>query len=83
MVAYYGAAGMPILGVLGTADPDTIAAEVSARAAQYASAGRTVLPAFELITTMAQPCRADFPLCTSAISPQTFRPISTRRTDTG
>jgi hypothetical protein len=47
VVAYYGAAGIPILGVLGTADPDTIAAEVSARAAQYASAGRMVLPAFE------------------------------------
>jgi hypothetical protein len=73
VVAYYGAAGIPILGVLGTADPDTIAAEVSARAAQYASAGRMVLPAFELITTMAQPCRADFPLCTSAISPQTVQ----------
>ena len=73
VVAYYGAAGLPILGVLGTADPDTIAAEVSARAAQYASAGRMVLPAFELITTMAQPCRADFPLCTSAISPQTVQ----------
>src|SRR5215475_7403132 len=54
VVAYYGAAGIPILGVLGTADPDTIAAEASARAAQYASAGRLVLPAFELITTMAQ-----------------------------
>jgi hypothetical protein len=64
---------MPILGVLGTADPDTIAAQVSARAAQYAAAGRTVLPAFELIATMAQPCRVDFPLCTSAASSQTIQ----------
>jgi hypothetical protein len=64
---------MPVLGVLGTADPDTIAAQVSATAAQYAPAGRAVLPAFELIATIAQPCRIDFPQCTSAIPPSTVQ----------
>lgn len=73
VIAYYGEAGIPILGVLGNADPDTIAAQVAAQAAQYAPTGRTILPAFELIATMAQPCRVDFPLCTSAIPPQTIQ----------
>jgi hypothetical protein len=73
IVTYYGASGIPILGVLGSASPEAIAAQVAATAAQYAPAGRIVLPAFELITTMAQPCRADFPLCTSAIPPATVQ----------
>jgi hypothetical protein len=67
VVAYYGGPDGPALGVLGSADPDTIAARVAARAAQYAAFGRRVQPAMELIVTVARPCGGEFPLCTGAI----------------
>jgi hypothetical protein len=66
-VAYYGGPDGPALGVLGSADPDTIAARVAARAAQFAAFGRRIQPAMELIVTVARPCGGEFPLCTGAI----------------
>ena len=41
------------LGVLGTGTPDRIARAVKRQAAAYASAGRSAMPALELITTVA------------------------------
>jgi hypothetical protein len=53
VVAYYGAPGTSSLGVLGAASPDVTAARVSQVAAGYRSAGVSVVPAFELIATVA------------------------------
>ncbi|WP_375497863.1 hypothetical protein [uncultured Jatrophihabitans sp.] len=54
VVAYYGEAGNPQLGVLGTASPDQIARSVTARARGFARYGLPVQPAMELIATVAQ-----------------------------
>jgi hypothetical protein len=54
VVAYYGAAGTPALGVLGSGSPDRVAAEIERRAAGYAAFGRPVQPAMELLATIAQ-----------------------------
>ncbi len=54
MVAYYGGAGTEALGVLGEGSPDTAARRLLAAAKPFATSTRPVLPAFELITTVAQ-----------------------------
>ena len=54
VVAFYGAAGTPTLGVLGRGTPDQAAAAVEHLAAAYAGYGRTVQPAMELLATVAQ-----------------------------
>ncbi len=54
VVAYYGIIGTS--NVLGhTRDPEADAAGVQRRARAYAGYGRPVLPAFELVTTIASP----------------------------
>ncbi len=53
VVAYYGAPGDPRLGVLGAGPPDQIARQLIRQAAAYNHAGAPVLPALELITTVA------------------------------
>lgn len=54
VVAYYGAAGAPVLGVLGQGPPETQAAAVIRRAGAYKGYGLPVQPAMELIATVAQ-----------------------------
>lgn len=55
VVMHYGTAGTGVLGVLGEGTPEQAAARVTKAAAPYAKAsGRAVLPAFELITTIAR-----------------------------
>jgi hypothetical protein len=55
VVAHYGTAGTAALGVLGEGSPDVAAARLVRAAAPFAKAsGRRVLPAFELIATVAQ-----------------------------
>ena len=55
VVMHYGTAGSGVLGVLGEGTPEQAAARVVTAAAPYAKAsGRAVLPAFELITTIAR-----------------------------
>jgi hypothetical protein len=54
VVAYYGVPGNPELGVLGAGTPEQAAAAVQQQAAQYTGYGRPVLPAMELIATVAQ-----------------------------
>jgi hypothetical protein len=54
VVAFYGAAGVPALGVLGQGAPNVAAAKLLTQAHAYAPFGRPVLPAFELIATVVQ-----------------------------
>lgn len=53
VVAYYGAPGTGSLGVLGATSPEVAAEHVVSAAAPFGSPGKTVLPAFELIATVA------------------------------
>jgi hypothetical protein len=52
VVAFYGAPRDRELGALGIGSPDRVARRLERQAAQYARAGRPVLPAFELIATL-------------------------------
>ena len=54
VVAFYGAAGVPGLGVLGVGAPSDAGAKLLSRARAFAAFGRPVLPAFELIATVVQ-----------------------------
>jgi hypothetical protein len=54
VVAYYGTAGTPGLGVLGEADPDGIVPRLRTAAAGFATPDRKLQIAFELIVTVAQ-----------------------------
>jgi hypothetical protein len=53
VVAYYGAPQDEELGVLGIGSPDAAARKLERQARPYRRRGREVLPAFELITTVA------------------------------
>jgi hypothetical protein len=53
IVAYYGAPQAAELGVLGIGTPDEAARKLLARARMYSRPGRPVLPALELIATIA------------------------------
>ncbi|NLT27112.1 MAG: hypothetical protein GXX90_10820 [Microbacteriaceae bacterium] len=54
LVAHYGHPGEPVLGVLGEHDVDTAIELVKARADEYRErTGLTVVPTFEIITTIA------------------------------
>lgn len=53
VVAFYGTAGTDALGVLGEGTPDQAGERLEQVAADFASPGRTVLPAMELIVTVA------------------------------
>jgi len=54
VVAYYGTAGNPVLGVLGESTPEGILPRLRAAAAGFASPGRKIQIAYELIVTVAQ-----------------------------
>ena len=55
VVMHYGTAGTGVLGVLGEGTPEQAVARLARAAAPYGRAsGRTVLPALELITTVAR-----------------------------
>ncbi len=53
VVAYYGTPDNPQMGVLGTGTPEEMADRLETAAAPFAGAGRTVLPAMELIVQVA------------------------------
>ena len=53
MVAYYGNAQHSVLGVLGETTPDEAAETITDIAADYEDGERPVMPAFELIVTIA------------------------------
>lgn len=54
VVAYYGAADVPAMGILGHASPVQILPKLLRQAQAYAPYGEPVIPAFELITVVAQ-----------------------------
>jgi hypothetical protein len=54
VVAYYGAPQDPELGVLGETPPEQAAGALARRVREWARPGRPVLPALELISTLAQ-----------------------------
>ena len=54
IVAYYGAPQHDELGALGIGTPEDAAAKLLKQAAAYSAPGRPVMPAFELIVTLAQ-----------------------------
>jgi hypothetical protein len=54
VVAFYGTAGSPGLGVLGESDPDGIVPRLRAAAAGFATPDRKLQIAFELIVSVAQ-----------------------------
>lgn len=54
VVCYYGGAGTAALGVLGQGTPDQAAQNLLAAARPFSTPTRPVLPAFELITVVAQ-----------------------------
>jgi hypothetical protein len=54
VVAYYGGANGPGLGVLGSKSPTDIAVDIEKRSTQWRRFGRAVQPAMELIATVAQ-----------------------------
>lgn len=54
VVAYYGAADVPAMGILGHAPPATILPKLLRQAQAYARYGEPVIPAFELIAVVAQ-----------------------------
>ena len=53
MIAYYGNAEHSVLGVLGETTPEEAAERIKDVAAEYADGERRVLPAFELIVSVA------------------------------
>lgn len=53
VIAYYGSGEFPGLGVLGKTPPEKAAEAIEKQANGYAFAGRKILPAMELITTVA------------------------------
>lgn len=59
VVAYYGAPQDPELGVLGETPPEEAARKLERRAEEYARPMRPVLPALELISTLAQSAPGD------------------------
>jgi len=59
VVAYYGAAGVPAMGVLGSAPPAGIAPRLLRQARAYDRFGRPVIPALELIAVIAQGAPGD------------------------
>lgn len=54
IVAYYGGAGTPDLGVLGDGPPEKVWPRLAKQAAEYQDSAATVLPAYELISDVAQ-----------------------------
>lgn len=74
VVAYYGAAGTGVLGVLGSKRPAVIAADTERAAAGWRSFGRPVQPAMELIATVAQGSAGADGMYSKAIGPATLAP---------
>ncbi|MDI3339368.1 MAG: hypothetical protein QJR03_02430 [Sphaerobacter sp.] len=56
VIAYYGFPGEPVMGILGSADPDTVVRQLVAQAAEYDATNgeRQVVPALHLIYAVAQ-----------------------------
>jgi len=73
VVAYYGAPQDPELGILGETPPEEAARKLAGRVDDYARPGRPVLPALELISTLAQSAPGDDGLHRLRQSDETIR----------
>jgi hypothetical protein len=69
LVAFYGTPGTASLGVLGATGPEQAASRLEKVASEYRSAGRIVVPTFELIATVADPAPGPDGSYSHAISP--------------
>ncbi|MDQ1696371.1 MAG: hypothetical protein QOJ03_1724 [Frankiaceae bacterium] len=76
LVAFYGAAGAPGLGVLGTGSPEEVWPKLRRQAKPYRRAPATVLPAYELITYLATSSRGNQGNYSSRIKNKTIRHYS-------
>jgi hypothetical protein len=72
LVAFYGAAGAPALGVLGTGSPEEVWPRLRAQAKPYRVGRATVLPTFELIAYLATSSRGNQGNYSSRISNRTI-----------
>jgi hypothetical protein len=72
LVAFYGAAGAPGLGVLGTGGPDEVWPRLRAQAKPYRVAPATVLPTYELIAFLATGSRGNQGNYSSRVSDRTM-----------
>lgn len=61
VISFYGYPGEPVMGILGTADPETVVQQLLAQAAEYdqVNGPRGVAPALELIYAVAQGSATD------------------------
>lgn len=73
LVAFYGAAGAPSLGVLGTGSPDEVWPRLRRQARPYRDAPAQVLPTYELITYLATHSRGNQGNYSSRIRNHTIR----------
>ncbi|HEU5034197.1 MAG TPA: hypothetical protein VFT62_05480 [Mycobacteriales bacterium] len=72
VVAFYGAAGTPTLGVLGTGTPEGVWPALARQARPYRAAHARVLPAYELIAFVATRSRGNQHNYSSRISDHTI-----------
>ncbi|CAG4910620.1 hypothetical protein [Acidithrix ferrooxidans] len=73
IVAFYGAPGGGVLGVLGQTSPEVAWTALAQQAAPYAQPGVQVIPAFELITYVAQHAPGPGGTYSQEISPQAIQ----------
>ncbi len=74
IVAAYGTPGTGALGVLGETGPEEAASRISEFAAGYDADGIAVMPAFEIIATIASAGPGDDGDYSDEVSPDTIRP---------
>lgn len=74
VVAHYGSAFSPALGILGERDPAAAAAAVADRARAWEGFGRPVVPAFEFIATVAAASPGPDGDYSSPVAVETIRP---------
>ncbi|MFA9446873.1 hypothetical protein [Egicoccus sp. AB-alg6-2] len=83
MVALYGTPGSRALGALGEQDLDATIARLREVAEPYGADGRTVLPAFEIITTVASAEAGDRGDYSRRLDPEGLQPWIDRAAEEG
>lgn len=74
IVAFYGHAKTPVLGVMGEGTPEQAAQRLLAQAEPYRVDGRPVVPAFELIATLATAAAGERNMYSSRTDHELIRP---------
>jgi hypothetical protein len=83
MVALYGTPSSTVLGALGEQDLDATVARVRKVAEPYGADGRRVIPAFEIIVTIASAEAGDQGDYSRRLDPDSFRPWIDRAAEEG